>query len=162
MCKAAKVVPDIAAATLNHFDSVQDQTSRYLYSKKYNELLSMGGVCTRMIEEYRSHPNVRKQVVHGDLAHYNVIAKLLPNGRPAVSGVIDFGDAMRTWLIGIICADNHCVHMYPNILCISHSGVGSRGPLRVCLWRGIFEWEIFHPSGYLQYSSRISFGVSSE
>ena len=52
--------------------------------------------------KYSNHSNVRKHIVHGDLAHYNVIATVLTNGRPSVTGVIDFGDAMRTWVIGII------------------------------------------------------------
>lgn len=43
---------------------------------------------------------LRVQLVHGDLAPYNVIAGLSANGRPFVKGVIDFGDVTSTWLVG--------------------------------------------------------------
>lgn len=43
-----------------------------------------------------------KQVIHGDLAYYNLIGSLGENGRPAVTGVIDFGDSILSWVIGDI------------------------------------------------------------
>jgi Ser/Thr protein kinase RdoA (MazF antagonist) len=44
--------------------------------------------------------NLREQLVHCDLAHYNVVANRGENGRPYVSGIIDFGDVTTTWLVG--------------------------------------------------------------
>ena len=50
-------------------------------------------------------PHLRTQVVHGDANDYNVLANRVeetpPGGRYGdrrVTGIIDFGDAMRTWL----------------------------------------------------------------
>ena len=43
---------------------------------------------------------LREQLVHCDLAHYNVVAKRGENGRPYVEGIIDFGDVAPTWLVG--------------------------------------------------------------
>ena len=50
-------------------------------------------------------PDLRTQVVHGDANDYNVLANRVedvpPGGRYGdrrVTGIIDFGDAMRTWL----------------------------------------------------------------
>jgi hypothetical protein len=43
---------------------------------------------------------LREQLVHCDLAHYNVIAERGENGRPYVHGIIDFGDISPTWLVG--------------------------------------------------------------
>lgn len=42
---------------------------------------------------------LRQQVVHADLADYNVLTRRGTDGRPLLSGVIDFGDVMRTWLV---------------------------------------------------------------
>jgi 4-aminobutyrate aminotransferase-like enzyme/Ser/Thr protein kinase RdoA (MazF antagonist) len=44
--------------------------------------------------------DLRLQVVHADLADYNLVTRRRPDGRPAVTGVIDFGDVMRSWLVG--------------------------------------------------------------
>ena len=39
-------------------------------------------------------------MIHGDLAHYNLVAERDPEtGRPALSGVIDFGDVAEGWAI---------------------------------------------------------------
>ena len=51
-----------------------------------------------VIEPRKTH--FRKQIVHGDLAHYNLVGAIGPNGRPFISGVIDFGDAMKSWVVG--------------------------------------------------------------
>jgi 4-aminobutyrate aminotransferase-like enzyme/Ser/Thr protein kinase RdoA (MazF antagonist) len=45
-------------------------------------------------------PSLQKQIVHGDLAHYNLVATRSQNGGPEITGVIDFGDAMRSWVVG--------------------------------------------------------------
>lgn len=42
---------------------------------------------------------LRSQVVHADLADYNVVAARDRAGRLSPSGVIDFGDVVRTWLV---------------------------------------------------------------
>ncbi|RYH23242.1 hypothetical protein EON65_18050 [archaeon] len=42
---------------------------------------------------------LRTQLIHGDLAPYNVIAHRQANQRPNVYGVIDFGDISYTWLV---------------------------------------------------------------
>ena len=43
---------------------------------------------------------LRTQVVHADLADYNVVAGRDRDGRPDPDGVIDFGDVLRSWLVG--------------------------------------------------------------
>ncbi|HSK26226.1 MAG TPA: phosphotransferase, partial [Jiangellales bacterium] len=43
---------------------------------------------------------LRTQVVHADLADYNVVAGRDREGRPDPDGVIDFGDVLRSWLVG--------------------------------------------------------------
>lgn len=43
--------------------------------------------------------DLRRQVVHADLADYNVVAAADDAGRLQPSGVIDFGDVVRTWLV---------------------------------------------------------------
>jgi 4-aminobutyrate aminotransferase-like enzyme/Ser/Thr protein kinase RdoA (MazF antagonist) len=47
----------------------------------------------------KTEQGLRTQILHGDLAHYNVVAQTDVSGRPVVSGVIDFGDAMRSWTV---------------------------------------------------------------
>ena len=47
-----------------------------------------------------SEERLRVQILHGDLAHYNVVSQRDPSGRPYVTGVIDFGDAMCSWTVG--------------------------------------------------------------
>ena len=42
---------------------------------------------------------LRSQVVHADLADYNVVAERDPAGRLSPTGVIDFGDVVRSWLV---------------------------------------------------------------
>lgn len=50
----------------------------------------------------KSSPAFRAQVLHGDLAPYNVLinASRLNCGQPIISGVIDFGDVTHGWLVG--------------------------------------------------------------
>ena len=43
---------------------------------------------------------LRVQVIHGDLAAYNVITRPGRNGRPIVVGLIDFGDVTTSWTVG--------------------------------------------------------------
>ncbi|HEY5788331.1 MAG TPA: aminotransferase [Microlunatus sp.] len=42
---------------------------------------------------------LREQVVHADLADYNVVAARDDAGRLSPTGVIDFGDVVRSWLV---------------------------------------------------------------
>ncbi|WP_167880605.1 aminotransferase [Nocardioides guangzhouensis] len=44
-------------------------------------------------------PDLRVQVVHADMADYNVVATRDAAGRLTPSGVIDFGDVVRSWLV---------------------------------------------------------------
>lgn len=44
-------------------------------------------------------PELRLQVVHADLADYNVVAQRDAVGRLTPNGVIDFGDVVRSWLV---------------------------------------------------------------
>ncbi|MET1060968.1 MAG: phosphotransferase, partial [Nocardioides sp.] len=43
--------------------------------------------------------DLRVQIVHADLADYNVVATRDAAGRLTPSGVIDFGDVVRSWLV---------------------------------------------------------------
>ena len=50
---------------------------------------------------------LRLQPVHGDLTDDNVVCRRAPDGRLQPYGIIDFGDLMRSWLVGelaITCA----------------------------------------------------------
>eukprot|EP01039_Chlorochromonas_danica_P005586 gene5586-6149_t len=47
-----------------------------------------------------SAPSLRVQLVHGDLAPYNVVAGQRTNGQPYAKGIIDFGDVTESWLVG--------------------------------------------------------------
>jgi Ser/Thr protein kinase RdoA (MazF antagonist) len=51
---------------------------------------------TIMSMEARFH----SQLVHGDLAYYNVIATAERNGRSKITGIIDFGDICQSWVLG--------------------------------------------------------------
>ena len=42
---------------------------------------------------------LRRQIVHADLADYNVVAVRDDAGRLSPAGVIDFGDVVRSWLV---------------------------------------------------------------
>ena len=44
-------------------------------------------------------PQLRMQVVHADLADYNVVAQRDETGRLTPTGIIDFGDVVRSWLV---------------------------------------------------------------
>ena len=63
----------IAGKVIDEFIvSVSDENQR-------NELKVISNECALIISQYRS--DFRTQIVHGDLAHYNVIALPEPNGR---------------------------------------------------------------------------------
>eukprot|EP01034_Spumella_vulgaris_P024902 gene24902-31296_t len=63
-----------------------------------DRLLNIANEMEKDVQRLQS--DFSEQILHGDLAYYNVIATRMENGRPQVSGVIDFGDATRSWLIG--------------------------------------------------------------
>ena len=46
----------------------------------------------------RLAPQLRTQVIHGDVTDYNVIGRRGEDGRLWPSGLIDFGDSTRTYL----------------------------------------------------------------
>jgi len=49
---------------------------------------------------YLAVPPPPSQVIHGDLAHYNLVAECDPEtGRPTLVGVIDFGDVAEGWVM---------------------------------------------------------------
>lgn len=79
-----------------------------------HSLLRQAYHCQYLIERYL--PYLSKQVIHGDLAYYNLVAAaadvITPSagqstgviyGRPTITGVIDFGDCTYSWLIGELC-----------------------------------------------------------
>ncbi len=52
-------------------------------------------------------PSLRSQPVHHDVTGDNVVCESDANGRPIPTGVIDFGDIIRGWLVGdlaVTCA----------------------------------------------------------
>lgn len=79
---------DVVAALL---PSVGDPTHR-------TRLEAVVEVAFPALEPLVAH--LRTQVVHGDLADYNLVSDTGPDGRPRVTGIIDFGDVMRSWLVG--------------------------------------------------------------
>ena len=49
---------------------------------------------------YLAVPPPSSQVIHSDLAHYNLVAECDPEtGRPTLVGVIDFGDVAEGWVM---------------------------------------------------------------
>lgn len=76
----------------------------------YFETYNMGNdpYCKRLLTTFNAMEEIisqnsckfSEQVVHGDLAYYNVIVSVNKNGRPFVDGIIDFGDVCRSWIIG--------------------------------------------------------------
>ena len=44
--------------------------------------------------------SLRQQVIHGDVTDYNVIGERDRSGRLAPNGLIDFGDMVRSYLVG--------------------------------------------------------------
>jgi len=51
---------------------------------------------TTALEE--STPTLRRQVIHGDVTDWNMVARRNRAARPSPCGLIDFGDATRSWL----------------------------------------------------------------
>lgn len=57
----------------------------------------------RTIERAAGHlerldPNLRRQVVHGDITDWNMLAQRNQAAQPTPCGLIDFGDVTRSWL----------------------------------------------------------------
>lgn len=117
--------------------SVKDTAQR-------SQLASIASNCAAIVAPLRAA--LRIQTVHGDLAHYNVVSKQEANGRPSVCGVIDFGDAQESWVVGDLaiailsgfaCNENG---MYAPILDACHvlRGYHSKYPLNrsevLALW----------------------------
>lgn len=50
-----------------------------------------------------------EQVVHGDLTDDNAVAHRGPDGRPAIGGVIDFGDAAHGWRVAELAIACSCL-----------------------------------------------------
>jgi 4-aminobutyrate aminotransferase-like enzyme/Ser/Thr protein kinase RdoA (MazF antagonist) len=63
-----------------------------------SKLSAVSSAAFQMLEPLKSF--LSKQIVHGDLAHYNLVSKRGSDGCSQVAGVIDFGDAMRSWTVG--------------------------------------------------------------
>lgn len=72
-------------------------------SSRKEKFLSQYSLAKDFLEQCRENSSfegtLRTQILHGDLAHYNVVAKADKQGRPVVTGVIDFGDAMCSWTV---------------------------------------------------------------
>lgn len=106
-------------------------------------LLSTAAEMAELVEKL-SKEGLNSQIIHGDLAYYNVIAQPSVNGRPEVVGVIDFGDVTNSWIVGDLAIaivplfasdDKHCILQTLEVL----SGYVSTAPplTRVeaeCLW----------------------------
>lgn len=75
----------------NWLPGILDSTKQMMLATTVNNAISL-------LEPLK--PYLRKQIVHGDLAHYNLVTTKDNSGRFVVSGVIDFGDAMRSWVVG--------------------------------------------------------------
>lgn len=101
------------------------------------------------------------QIVHGDLAHYNVISETKENGRPTVVGVIDFGDVVNSWIVGdlasaivpLLCRNDYNAL---SIACNVIQGYVNIAPLNefelLSLWPLIIQRSILlYVSIYFQY-----------
>ena len=67
-----------------------------VHDRKRRELAER--VAERAVAALSSHePNLRRQVVHGDVTDWNTLARLGPAGQLLPCGLIDFGDVVRTW-----------------------------------------------------------------
>lgn len=68
-------------------------------------------IATAVIGAFRKlkplEDNLRLQAIHGDITDDNIVARRTGNGRFEPCGVIDFGDAMESWLVSelaVTCA----------------------------------------------------------
>jgi Ser/Thr protein kinase RdoA (MazF antagonist) len=64
------------------------------------KLIKIAGKNNDIIQMYNSQ--LRHQLVHGDLADYNIIAERKGLNRPKIRGIIDFGDIVESWLVADI------------------------------------------------------------
>jgi Ser/Thr protein kinase RdoA (MazF antagonist) len=78
---------------------VCDQRKDTVKDVNYQNKLML--VAFKNYEIVLQHDNsLRHQLVHGDLADYNMIAEKGSLGRPKIKGIIDFGDVVESWLVG--------------------------------------------------------------
>lgn len=66
--------------------------------KEDTTLVSSFDSMNKIIEKNKIY--FKSQMIHGDLAPYNVIAICSVDGRPKITGIIDFGDVCTSWIVG--------------------------------------------------------------
>lgn len=63
-------------------------------------------------------PSLRRSIIHGDLTSYNTLVQRDASGRPTLSGIVDFGDVLRSYTVGeLVVAVAECIiNSVPNAL----------------------------------------------
>jgi len=117
-------------------DSQWDMKKAYNWIIKYLDFLIEYPMkdCLLRISDYMNSLVLKKsdvfysQVIHGDLADYNVVAKIDDAHRDfivKITGVIDFGDVVHSWIVGdiaiaivplLIRDDRHCLLYCADVL----------------------------------------------
>jgi len=96
------LLPTFTKTMTNGSDEDRHLHARFLtqYSQALGCLSQCTGVTVTGSQTSFGEERLRSQILHGDLAHYNVVSQRDVSGRPYVTGVIDFGDAMCSWTVG--------------------------------------------------------------
>ena len=100
--RRVETVIDGLLPSFSHTMTSGTDAQRHLHATfmtQYTLALQSLSQCTGT-DETSGAEKLRVQILHGDLAHYNVVAQRDSSGRPYVTGVIDFGDAMCSWTVG--------------------------------------------------------------
>lgn len=63
-------------------------------------------------------PSLRQSIIHGDLTSYNLLVQRDVTGRHMVSGIVDFGDVLRSYTVGelVVAVAESIINSVPNAL----------------------------------------------
>ncbi|MBL8046929.1 MAG: phosphotransferase, partial [Anaerolineales bacterium] len=63
-------------------------------------------------------PSLRRSIIHGDLTSYNLLVQRSAAGRHTVSGIVDFGDVLRSYTVGelVVAVAESIINSVPNAL----------------------------------------------
>lgn len=63
-------------------------------------------------------PNLRRSIIHGDLTSYNLLVQRNAAGQHHLSGIVDFGDVLRSYTVGelVVAVAESVINSVPNAL----------------------------------------------
>lgn len=84
------------------YELIQSYATSMCDSSKREKIISMTKEMNDIVVSHQS--NLRVQLVHADLAPYNVLvnSKQKKDGQPIIDAIIDFGDVSESWLVAEI------------------------------------------------------------